>query len=203
VQQPVIEAPIEPCAIAFVDGQNLFHCALKAFEYTYPNYDCKALAAAICKQNGWNLTQVRFYTGVPTKDRDQKWHEFCARKGMRMSRAGVHVVTRPLRYTEELLDDGRYAYIPREKGIDVRIAVDVLRLALGKVYDVALIFSQDQDLSEVALELKEISRRHGRWIKVASAFPLGPGTENKRGINGTDWIRIDRAMYDMCLDDIW
>jgi len=198
-----VAPPATPYAIAFVDGQNLFRCALTAFEHTYPNFDCKALATAICKQQGWNLTQVRFYTGVPTRERDSRWHDFWARKATRMSRTGVHVVMRPLRYAEELLEDGRYVYVPREKGIDVRIAVDILRLAFAKAFDIALVFSQDQDLAEVASELREIARRENRWIKIASAFPVGPATENKRGINGTDWIKIDRALYDSCLDEIF
>jgi uncharacterized LabA/DUF88 family protein len=37
-----------------------------------------------------------------------------------------------------------------EKGIDVRIALDVIAEAHRRAYDVALILSQDQDLSEVA-----------------------------------------------------
>jgi len=39
------------------------------------------------------------------------------------------------------------ASLHEEKGIDVRLALDVVRMALGNLY-VALIFSQDQDLSE-------------------------------------------------------
>ena len=35
--------------------------------------------------------------------------------------------------------------------MDVRLAVDVVRMAREKLYDVALIFSQDQDLSEAVL----------------------------------------------------
>jgi hypothetical protein len=31
-------------AIAFVDGQNLYHAAREAFGYTYPNYNVKTLA---------------------------------------------------------------------------------------------------------------------------------------------------------------
>jgi hypothetical protein len=52
-------------AVAFVDGQNLFHAAREAFGHTYPNYDVSALANAVCQSQGWNLMQVRFYTGVP------------------------------------------------------------------------------------------------------------------------------------------
>jgi hypothetical protein len=36
--------------------------------------------------------------------------------------------------------------------------------------------------------------------KLACAFPISPTAENRRGINSTDWIRIDRATYDVCLD---
>ncbi len=38
---------VEPAtkrAVAFIDGQNLFHAAREAFGYTYPNYDVMALA---------------------------------------------------------------------------------------------------------------------------------------------------------------
>ncbi len=197
---PVTGPPKDQYAVAFIDGQNLFHCAKEAFGYTYPNYDAKKLAEAVCKQRGWTLTQTRFYSGVPPIERDKKWHEFWAKKTLRMSRSGVQVVTRSLRYTEELLADGRYVYIAREKGIDVRIAIDVLSMAINKQLDVALIFSQDQDLAEVATEVKVISGKQQRWIKVASAFPVGTGTSNPRGINKTDWIKIDKALYDQCLD---
>ena len=67
-------------------------------------------------------------------------------------------------------------------------------------YDVALIFSQDQDLSEVADEVRSISVSQNRWIKVACAFPVSPAVSNPRGINRTDWVPIDRATYDACLD---
>jgi len=38
--------------------------------------------------------------------------------------------------------------VAEEKGIDVRIAIDLIRLAHGAVYDVAILMSQDQDLAE-------------------------------------------------------
>ncbi|MEO3434253.1 NYN domain-containing protein [Inquilinus sp. CAU 1745] len=124
-------------AVAFFDGQNLFHSAKAAFGYTYPNYDPSLLAQTICEGD--------------------------------------------------------------EKGIDVRIALDVIRLAHEGAYDVALLFCRDQDLSEVAEEIKLIARERRRWIKIASAYPYSPAAK-VRGINKTDWIQIDRATYDRCLD---
>jgi hypothetical protein len=45
-----------------------------------------------------------------------------------------------------------------------------------------------------------IAREQDRWIKIVSAFPVSPTATNRRGINKTDWIEIDRAMYDACID---
>jgi hypothetical protein len=91
-------------------------------------------------------------------------------------------------------------FLAEEKGIDVRIAIDVIRMAHRREYDIALIFSQDQDLSEVAAEIRVIAREQDRWIKVASAFPISPTSRNRRGIDRTDWIQIDRATYEACID---
>jgi hypothetical protein len=87
-----------------------------------------------------------------------------------------------------------------EKGTDIRIAVDIIRLAHANEYDVALILSQDQDLSEAASEIRFIAREQRRWIRLASAFPYTPGSRLRRRIDNTDWIPIDKADYDICID---
>lgn len=121
-----------------------------------------------------------------------------------MGRQGVQVFSRSLRYRNRIvkLPDGTtHTFLSgEEKGIDVRIALDIIRMAHRGEYDVAVIFSQDQDLSEVAEEIRAIAREQNRWIKVASAFPFSPTTRNRRGIDKTDWIQIDRGTYDNCLD---
>jgi hypothetical protein len=109
-----------------------------------------------------------------------------------------------LRYRNKIVklpNGSTHAFLTgEEKGIDVRIAIDVIRLAHRNVYDVALLFSQDQDLSELCAEIRVIAKEQNRWIKIASAFPFSPTTKNKRGIPNSDWTRIDRATYDCCLD---
>ena len=82
----------------------------------------------------------------------------------------------------------------------MRIALDIIRLAHRRLYDVALVFSQDQDLSEVAKDLRMVAVEQNRWIKMASAYPKSPTTRNRRGIDRTDWIQIDRPTYDSALD---
>lgn len=199
-----IQEPATKRAVAFIDGQNLFFAAREAFGYTFPNYDARALAEAVCALQGWQLAQTRFYTGVPDRTGNPFWNHFWSAKLLNMSRAGVVVFSRPLRYRNrvvKLLSGATHTFLAgEEKGIDVRIAIDVIRMAHRDEYDVAVVFSQDQDLSEVAEEIRFIARERGRWIKIASAFPLSPTSRNRRGIDKTDWIAIDRAVYDACLD---
>ena len=199
--------PPEPASkrtIVFIDGQNLFHSARESFGYAYPNYDVRALAEALCRARDWDLVEVRFYTGVPHAADDAYWNTFWAGKLGVMGRQGVRVFSRSLRYRNKKLklpDGTLHTFLTgEEKGIDVRIALDVIRLAHRKSYDVALLLSQDQDLSEVAEEIRAIAREQERWVKIASAFPFSPTSRNRGGIQRTDWIRIDRATYDACLD---
>ena len=121
-----------------------------------------------------------------------------------MRRAGISVTTRTLSYRVERirLPDGSIHELPvhREKGIDLRLGLDVVRMARNAELDVAILFSQDQDLAEVAREVRDISRRTDRWIKIVSAFPYGSNATSTRGIDRTDWFRMDREFYDSCLD---
>jgi uncharacterized LabA/DUF88 family protein len=132
-------------AIAFFDGQNLFHAAVEAFNYKYPNYDPKALATKIALDENWELNEVRFYTGIPDHTRDEFWHHFWTAKLANMGRQGVKRFQRTLRYrSEEITCDDvstKTITVKQEKGIDVRIALDIVRMAIDNQYDVALLFS--------------------------------------------------------------
>jgi uncharacterized LabA/DUF88 family protein len=153
-------------AVAFFDGQNLFHAAREAFGHSYPNYAPRSLASRICSVRGWNLHKTCFYTGVPDIADDVRWNRFWAAKLLAMSRTGVQIFSRSLRYRnhEVFLPDGssRTVLAGEEKGIDVRSALDVVRMAHKGEFDVALIFSQDQDLSEVAAEIRSIAKEQDR-----------------------------------------
>ena len=202
-QQSLPQPPATPKAVVFFDGQNLYYSAKRVFGYSYPNYDPKKLAEYVCINQGWQLTETRFYTGFPNPKEDPFWNHFWRVKFAQMKRDAVYLFSRDLRYQSEsvTLPNGQehLVRIRKEKGIDVRIAIDIIRLGHQRVYDVALIFSQDQDLSEVAEEIRTIAQEQNRWIKVASAFPFA-ASPKIRGINKTDWIKIDKATYDLCID---
>jgi uncharacterized LabA/DUF88 family protein len=193
-----MDEPAVKRAVSFFDGQNLYQRAKKAFGYHHPNYDPIKLADATCAAN------VRFYTGTPSLAEDPLWHGYWSTRLLSMSRAGILVYSRPLVYQEVEIptEDGSTAIelVAHEKGIDVRLALDVVRLTINNQIDVAMLFSQDQDLSELAREIRQISISTKRWIKIVSVYPDSLTASPRRGINGTDWFPIDKAFYDACLD---
>jgi uncharacterized LabA/DUF88 family protein len=200
---PLVEPAVKR-AIAFFDGQNLFHEAREAFGYYYPNYDIQKLATSVCADQHWNLVQVRFYTGVPDPSDDPFWNSFWTAKLAAMGRQRIVVYSRALRYRNKVVKlpgGATYSFLHgEEKGIDVRIALDIIGMAVRNKYDVAVVFSQDQDLSEVANEIRVIARQQGRWIRIACPYPISPTATDRRGIDGSQWIQIDRKTYDACID---
>jgi uncharacterized LabA/DUF88 family protein len=221
-----------PRAIAFVDGQNLFHAASEAFGYDYPNYHPLALADRISAERGWACQQVRFYTGVPKLADNPRWHNFWAAKRRFLTRdPRVYVFTRDTHYREKLvsfrdearrivlpdgspLDGATQLYLPNgrviagefwvrtgeEKGIDVRIALDMISLTYHGKFDIGIVFSQDQDLSEAVNEIFDIAKDQRRRVGMYCAFPRSGTTTNSKPIRGTTAIEIDRELYDSCRD---
>lgn len=106
------------------------------------------LAQQIIKRRapGGEIAEVRVYRGKP----DTRKEPFLASANDRQFSAWVqdrrvNVIRRPLRYPN---DWGEPDCIekPREKGIDVQLAVDLVRLAYENAFDVYIVFSRDTDL---------------------------------------------------------
>jgi uncharacterized LabA/DUF88 family protein len=198
--------------MAFFDGQNLYQHAKEAFDHHHPNYDPIKLHKAVCDARGWRARVTRFYTGVPSQAEAPMWAAYWSNRVLALKRAGVIVTTRPLRYRKEYIldEDGKPIFkadgtrksvtAPQEKGIDVRLALDLVSLARKREFDIALIFSQDQDLQEVVQEIADIAKEQKREIGIVCAFPSGPKASSSRGIDKTDWFKMDRYFYDKCLD---
>ena len=133
--------PAHKCAIVFVDGQNLFHSVKDAFGYIFPNFDIRLLASEMCAAQGWDVIECRFYTGIPNPGDNAFWNSFWVKKTAQMGRAGIKVFTRPLRYRNKVVqlpDGNSHIFLTgEEKGIDVRIALDILTGAVNGTYDVA------------------------------------------------------------------
>jgi uncharacterized LabA/DUF88 family protein len=186
--------------IVFIDGQNLYHGAKDAWrpippighsKYSYPSYDVEKLAdVLVSRVTGRILKQIRFYTGVPAPNLGETeyfWHSFWTRK-LRYLRS------RDIEVYKGRIDHGQ------EKGVDVSIAIDLVKLTYEEQYEVAIIVSQDWDFGPAVRLAKEIAKNQGRQLVFESCFPIGPGTKSERGIPGTVWVPIEQATYDACYD---
>jgi len=184
--------PTKKRAIVFIDGSNLRFATREAFGQV-GNINPVAFAENICAHNDWALADVRYYLGIPDVNISEDGHYAWAKRCARWRRQGAHTFTRPLKH-----NPGGGA---REKGIDIRLALDVIRLHHDEAFDVAVIASQDQDFSELAEEVKQIARQQSRWIQIASVFPFSEQAKNTTGITGTYAIPFDAAFHERSLDD--
>jgi uncharacterized LabA/DUF88 family protein len=86
------------------------------------------------------LTNVRVYRGYPDPSREPIAAQANDRQAMRWAADGAVVIRRPLRYPP-----GWPTVRPLEKGVDVALAIDFVRLALERAYDVGILVSRDTD----------------------------------------------------------
>jgi hypothetical protein len=122
-----------------------------------------------------------------------------------MGRTGVQIVTRPLKRRElRVCLEGIVNFdkrIPRlvEKGIDLKIGLDMVRLARNNTYDVAILFSRDGDLVEAVNEVQSIALEQKRIVKIECAYPVALGVI-ARPLHKTTPREITKLIYDPCID---
>ena len=132
----------------FVDYQNVYKGARESFHpsdapSSWGQVFPRALADLICARpqppEDRTVVDVRVYWGRPSQERDPKGYAASRRQVAVWEAQGVSVVTRTLRYRGS-------AVPPREKGIDVSLAIDYVAGAVDGAFDVGIIFSTDTDL---------------------------------------------------------
>ncbi len=117
--------PIPTRVMVFVDGENLYHRCRDHFDHPWihPRGLAEALVEQDRAQSGGShvLAGVRYYTGIHDPNRNPRGHSLVERRLEAYERADAVAIRIPLRYDAR----GR----AREKGVDVRVALDLLRLA--------------------------------------------------------------------------
>ena len=190
-----------PTAMCFFDGQNLRRSAKHAFGIER-NVRPHNLARLVCKKQGWRCAGVNYYQGSPDPNREPAESKLWNRRRANLVASGIQVFDRRVQYFEheQRLPDGRLEMVTRvkEKGVDVRMALDVVELANKGLFDIAVLFCRDQDLSELVPTIKRISLLQDRTIELVSAFPSADGS-TLRGIDGMKWVEIDKVMYESCI----
>lgn len=195
---------------AFFDAQNLFNSAKRCFGYKFPNYDPVRLAQEINtlraaeKNEKREINLINFYTGYPPKDKNEVLNGFWQNKFNDLRRKGVRVKARQLVYRERQFEFDKVTIsikdFPIEKGIDLCLGIDLVLQFVNDGYDIALVFSQDLDLTEAVDAVRTISKENGKWVRLECAYPYSVEQRDIKGIDRTDWIEIPKDLYDSCID---
>lgn len=136
----------------FIDWQNTYKTAREAFGWRdypneYGNYSPYRLGQLLADGNGRGadgvLVRVNIHRGLPSQKFDQRGYAANRRQSAAWIKENDEVVIprlRPLRYSRDV------SAPPREKGVDVELAVAAVEFVLTERCDVAIVFSHDTDL---------------------------------------------------------
>ncbi|MDQ1700200.1 MAG: hypothetical protein QOG34_2063 [Frankiaceae bacterium] len=190
--------------VVFIDWQNAYNRARACFHGAGSPASCgqvdplKLGHRLAGKRPDRELQQVRIYRGMPTPRHDAKGYAALRRQAAawqrRTTRPGeLHVTLHPLQYLP-----GRP---PREKGVDVALAVDMVVMAVRGEYDIAILVSADTDLRPAVNAVYDQNGPSRPWIELAG----WRGPRRQRPIAATAARRvgelwIDQADYDASRD---
>ena len=134
-----------------------------------------------------DLTGVHVYRGRPSPDRQRGAAAANDRQAATWGRNEfVHVHRRPLRYPKDWPNTPAV-----EKGIDVQLAIEVVRLAIQGEYDAAIIVSHDSDLLpavEAILELKAAHIEVATWSGLRQPIRK-PGNRRGNWVPWCHWLK--------------
>ncbi|MEU6430196.1 NYN domain-containing protein [Microbispora sp. NPDC046973] len=163
--------------ILFIDYQNVYKGARSCFHsqlhppHTAGQISPFALGHHIVRNSPYDreLTQVRVYRGRPDSTKDPKGYAACTRQVASWERSDQVVTTlRTLRYPYGWPERCTPGEKPQEKGIDVALAVDFVRLAIEKEYDVGILMSTDTDLKPALEVVASLRSSGGPRVEVAA-----------------------------------
>lgn len=193
----------------FLDYQNVYSSARRAFHQPLDPGHCGqvdpcALGELIVEQRRKRypseLQTVRVYRGLPDASKQPKAYGANRAQATAWQRdERCHVEMRPLRYPDDWPESKA-----EEKGIDVKIALDLAMGAVRGAYDVAVVFSADTDLRPALEEVFRIAQeRDGPfpWCEVAAWKPANQPARRLNLPGRKLWCHfLDERAYDRVRD---
>jgi uncharacterized LabA/DUF88 family protein len=158
---------VAPKTTVFIDYQNAHqsghHRYCSAHE---PIYEClldpaKLAERVVAKRApGGEITDIRVYRGKPEPRKEPKLASANDKHfNAWMTDYRVTMKRRMLMYPDGWGEPGCFER-PREKGIDVSIAIDMVRLAFEQKYEVGILFSRDTDLLPAIEMVRDLKLAH-------------------------------------------
>ena len=136
----------------FIDGGNLYHALKKDFVGSKLNFEKFAQKLVAPRK----LSRVYYYAALPKQKDDPESY------GMqqRFLDSLDHIPYFDVHIGKLVLHNG----VPKELGLDVKLAVDMLEMAYANSYDTAVLVSGDGDMASVV----EAVKRQGKHVENVS-----------------------------------
>lgn len=153
-----------PRVKVFIDYQNVYVDARRAFfGFTDPvsrgQFSPRRLGEVLLRgpdTTGRTLSEVRVYAGRPSPKDSKTYGAHMRQESVWSKQANVTVVTRQLRYPRNWPTEKAV-----QKGIDVHLAVDLIRGYVMDEFDIGIVASTDTDLVPALEAVFEFDRRRG------------------------------------------
>jgi len=200
-------------AIVFVDANNWYH-NVKNYHFNPSDVDIVKISELISREKNIDILKIRWYASVPDIEYDKIKYMRHMNFLSSLRKRGVKVITRKLqklstkelkKKRENLLNSWDLCkvckpiveesfldvadYNQKEKGIDVWIAIDMVKEAINENLDIAVLISGDADfvpafslIKEVGKEVLSCSVPKGYSNELRQKFPfivLGRNKLNK------------------------
>jgi len=140
--------------VIFLDGSNFYH-RLKDAELNFKEllrFDYRALAEWLAHKR--SIIKCIYYVGLVRKEKGNK-------KSEELTRNQQVLFTSLIKQGWEIKTGFMMAHDKdyKEKGVDVKLAVDILDMAYQDKYDTAVVVSSDTDLIPGIIRAKELGKR--------------------------------------------
>ena len=200
----------------FIDGGNFYHLVLKKLSLHELDFDFEAFALFLANERNISEMGKRFYVGtVREKEGDARSVEAMSRQNslftiMRNTKWEIKTSKLKTRI-EEIIIDSRVAEYKkinklgirkitiermREKGIDVKLATDLIVGAVDNKYDTAIIVSSDSDLIPAIDWVRHRGRKKVEYIGFSIPDPNNPKNNTTPLLSMISRTNIQRTLVE-------
>lgn len=200
----------------FIDGGNFYHLVLKKLSLHELDFDFEAFALFLANERNISEMGKRFYVGtVREKEGDARSVEAMSRQNslftiMRNTKWEIKTSKLKTRIEEVIIDSrvAEYKKINklgirkitiermREKGIDVKLATDLIVGAVDNKYDTAIIVSSDSDLIPAIDWVRHRGRKKVEYIGFSIPDPNNPKNNTTPLLSMISRTNIQRTLVE-------
>lgn len=200
----------------FIDGGNFYHLVLKKLSLHELDFDFEAFALFLANERNISDMGKRFYVGtVREKEGDLRSVEAMSRQNSlftTLRNTKWEIKTSKLKTRiEEIIIDSRVAEYKkinklgirkitiermREKGIDVKLATDLIVGAVDNKYDTAIIVSSDSDLIPAIDWVRHRGRKGVEYIGFSIPDPGNPKNHTTPLLSMISRTNIQRTLVE-------